>query len=110
MRKTFMILTTALAVTAGLAACGRGGHGSDGPIAQACMSSGRDGASWRTCGCAQQVANQMLSRSDQVRAVKFFRDPELAQKARTANSDHARAFWRRYSAFGTAAEQSCTGV
>lgn len=107
MRKTFMILATALAVTLTLAACGRG---SDGPVAQACMASGRDGANWRACGCAQQVANQMLSRPEQMRAVKFFRDPELAQKARTANSDHAKAFWRRYSAFGTAAEQSCTGA
>ncbi len=109
MRMTVMTLAAALAVTVGLSACG-GGRGTNGPVAQACMASGRDGANWRTCGCAQQVANRMLSRGDQARAVKFFRDPELAQKARTANSDHARAFWRRYSAFGTAAEQACTGV
>lgn len=109
MRKTFMILATAAAVTTGLAACG-GGRDSDGPVAQACMASGRGGANWQTCGCAQQVANQMLSRSDQARAVKFFRDPELAQKVRTADSESAKAFWRRYSAFGNAAEQSCTGV
>lgn len=109
MQKTMMILTAAVAVTAALSACGVG-RGADGPVAQACMASARKGANWQTCGCAQQVANQMLSHADQTRAAKFFRDPELAQKARTASSDHAKAFWRRYSAFGTAAEQSCAGV
>ena len=109
MHKTLMILATAVTVTAGLSARGRG-RGRPRPVWQGPPAAGRAGANWRTCGCAQQVANRMLSHSDQKRAVKFFGDPELAQKARTANSDHAKAFWRRYSAFGTAAEQSCAGV
>ncbi len=80
-----------------------------GPIENACMSSGRDEANRSVCGCIQQVADQMLTSTDQRRAAKFFSDPELAHK--TWMSDKARddAFWERWQSFGGSAELYCAG-
>ena len=39
----------------------------NGPIATACKSAGRKQASRARCGCVQAVANQSLSRAEQVR-------------------------------------------
>lgn len=78
-----------------------------GPIDNACRSSER-GASSQLCGCIQQVADQTLSRSDQRRAAKFFRDPHEAQEVRTSNSSSDNAFWSRYTNFASTAEAYCS--
>lgn len=78
-----------------------------GPIDKACVRTKRGAHQPAMCGCAQQVANQMLSRSDQRMAASFFRDPQKAQTVRTSDRDSDAAFWDRYRAFTNAAERYC---
>lgn len=79
-----------------------------GPIETACRASDRPGASWALCRCIDSVADQMLTRAEQRRVARFFRDPDLAQQVRASNNATDSAFWQRYRAFGERAEASCT--
>ena len=78
-----------------------------GPIDSACVRSERGARQPQLCGCAQQVADQMLTRSDQRLAASFFRDPHKAQVVRMSKRDSDNAFWARYKAFTGAAEAYC---
>jgi hypothetical protein len=78
-----------------------------GPIASACNASDRDASNRTLCACVQRVANTELSSADQSRAVGFFRNPQLAQDARTGDSRRDRAFWTRYRAFLNKIEATC---
>ena len=78
-----------------------------GPIEQACMRSGRQAANRALCGCIQQVADMTLNGRDQRLAVKFFRDPSLAQETRQSDRSSNEAFWKRYKNFGETAEVYC---
>ena len=78
-----------------------------GPIDSACVRSERGARQQALCGCVQQVANQMLSRSDQRLAASFFRDPHKAQVVRMSKSNADNAFWARYKQFAGAAEAYC---
>ncbi|WP_347266786.1 hypothetical protein [Paracoccus sp. (in: a-proteobacteria)] len=93
-----MIATAAVVLTTPFALAG--------PIDSACARSDR-GASRQLCGCIQQVADQTLSRADQRRAARFFRDAEAAQEVRMSDSDADNAFWDRYRNFTAAAETYC---
>lgn len=78
-----------------------------GPIEHACNRSDRGAASPVLCSCIQSTANQTLSRADQRKAARFFRDPDLAQEVRMSPSAADNAFWARYRAFGDAAGRRC---
>ena len=80
-----------------------------GPVERACNASDRSAATRSVCNCIGQVADRMLSGADQRRGAKFFRDPEKAQGVRLNDSAAMDAFWERWTAFGSAAEASCTG-
>lgn len=80
---------------------------SAGPISRACVTSGRQAANSRLCGCIQSVADAALSTSDQRLAARFFRDPHMAQEIRQSDRAHHESFWKRYKLFGTKAEQLC---
>ena len=82
---------------------------SAGPIDGACMGAGRNGANGALCECIQQVADMTLSRSDQRRAAKLFKDPEKAQEVRMSDRKADEAFWDRYKNFAAAAEGYCGG-
>ncbi len=88
-----IVLTTPLAVA--------------GPIDSACVRTDRGARQPGLCSCAQQVANQTLSRADQRRAASFFRDPHKAQEVRMSKRDSDNAFWARYKAFASSAEAYC---
>ncbi len=94
-----MIAAAAVILTAPLAIAG--------PIDSACMRSDRRASNRQTCGCIQQVADQTLSRADQRRAARFFRDADEAQKVRMSKSDSDNAFWARYKNFASSAEAYC---
>ncbi|MBB94408.1 MAG: hypothetical protein CML68_07390 [Rhodobacteraceae bacterium] len=79
-----------------------------GPISRACVESGRKGASAQLCGCLDQVAKGELSRSDQRKAAKFFRDPQRAQEIRFSDRPKDEAFWKRYRAYTTHAAEVCS--
>ncbi|MCC5962955.1 MAG: hypothetical protein JJU09_07495 [Rhodobacteraceae bacterium] len=81
---------------------------SAGPIESACLRSDRPQATRALCRCIDSVARQSLTRAEQRRAARFFRDPQLAQDVRMSKSDRDNAFWTRYRAFGAAAEARCT--
>ncbi|MEM6728028.1 MAG: arginine transporter [Pseudomonadota bacterium] len=100
-----------------LAACG--GRGADvprgmtlasGPIADACLSAGRENASQTLCRCVQGVADAELSRRDQSRAAAFFSDPQRAQDTRQSDNPALEAFWDRYRDFADEAERTCRPV
>ncbi|RMD94619.1 MAG: hypothetical protein D6811_02425 [Alphaproteobacteria bacterium] len=78
-----------------------------GPIETACLRSGRPAASPALCGCIQQVADIVLTRSDQRLAAKFFTDPDLAQSIRQSDSRAHERFWQKYRSFGETAEAYC---
>jgi phytoene dehydrogenase-like protein len=78
-----------------------------GPIERACRTSGRPQATLALCACIQQAANGTLSRADQRRAVRFFRDPHKAQETRQSSRRADAAFWERYRSFGETAELRC---
>ena len=86
-----------------LTSCGGGGARVSGPISKACMDAGRSAANPQSCSCIQVAANQTLSSSDQVRAAKFFADPQQAQDTRESGN----SFWKRYRAFASTAEAMC---
>lgn len=50
-----------------------------------------------------------LRGSDQRRAAKFFRDPDLAHKTWISQKAADDAFWDRYKEFGATAEAYCGG-
>lgn len=78
-----------------------------GPIDRACRASGRPQATPALCACIQQAANGTLSRADQRRAMRFFRDPRKAQDVRQSSRPADAAFWQRYRTFGETAELRC---
>lgn len=80
-----------------------------GPVERACNASDRQAATRSICACIGQVADQMLTGSDQRRGAKFFRNPDKAQDMRASDSRTSDAFWDRWTAFGEAAESYCSG-
>lgn len=94
-----MIAVAALVLTTPFAAAG--------PIDSACVRSDRNAANAQVCGCIQQVADMTLSRADQRRAARFFRDADQAQQVRMSKSDRDNAFWDRYKNFAATAEAYC---
>ena len=94
-----MIAAAAVVLTTPLAMAG--------PIDSACARSERSARSNQLCSCIQQVADQTLSRGDQRRAARFFRDAEAAQEVRMSKSDADNAFWTRYKNFAATAEAYC---
>lgn len=79
-----------------------------GPIETACLRSGREAASRALCSCIQDVADTTLRGSDQRRAAKFFRNPDMAHQVWISQSAADDAFWDRYKQFGARAEATCT--
>ncbi|VAV88568.1 hypothetical protein MNBD_ALPHA07-417 [hydrothermal vent metagenome] len=79
-----------------------------GPISQACMASGRDARSRDLCGCIQSVADDMLSNSQQRRAVVFYNNPQLAQEVRQSDRSNDERFWEAYVAYGERAKTTCS--
>ncbi len=77
-------------------------------LESACLRSDRPQATRALCRCVGAVANQTLTRAEQRRAARFFRDPQLAQDVRMSRSARDNEFWARYRAFGAAAEQRCS--
>jgi hypothetical protein len=105
MMKQFLLTAALAASFAGACATAA----SAGPIEGACMRSGRDAANRALCGCIQQVADMVLTGSDQRRAAKFFQNPDLAHKVWISQSSGDDAFWERYKSFGSMAEAYCAG-
>lgn len=78
-----------------------------GPIENACIDSPRAKGDRALCSCIQQAAERTLSRSEQRRAARFFKDPDEAQQVRMSKSDRDNEFWANYRNFGELAEAYC---
>jgi hypothetical protein len=78
-----------------------------GPIGNACNASPRSKGDRALCDCIQQAADRTLSRAEQRRAARFFKDPDEAQQVRASKTDRDNEFWDRYRAFGDMAEAYC---
>lgn len=79
-----------------------------GPIRTACLASDRKARSNHLCGCIQAVADRTLSHGDQLRAVKFYGDPQMAQDVRQSDRASDERFWKAYSDYGAQAGRICT--
>jgi hypothetical protein len=101
MKKSFVLALCAMVSLPAMALAG--------PIETACMRSDRDAANRSVCNCIQQVADITLKGSDQRRAAKFFRDPDLAHQTWISQKPGDDAFWDRYKEFGAQAEAYCGG-
>ena len=78
-----------------------------GPIERACNRA--DKGNRAVCGCIQQVADMTLRGSDQRRAAKLMKDPDLAHEVWISKRGSDDAFWDRCKAFGQQAEAYCAG-
>jgi len=78
-----------------------------GPIETACNRSDRPASSRALCRCIDDVARGMLTRSEQRRAARFFRDVDEAQRVRMSRAPGDSEFWARYRAWGEVAEARC---
>jgi hypothetical protein len=78
-----------------------------GVISSACMASDRKARSRQLCGCVQAVADQHMSNSDQARAVKFYKDPQMAQDIRQSDRASDERFWEAYSNYAKQADATC---
>jgi hypothetical protein len=78
-----------------------------GPIGNACMDSPRARGNAALCRCIQAAADATLTRAEQRRAARFFRDPHRAQETRASTTEADNQFWRRYVSFGQLAEGQC---
>ncbi|MEL6205375.1 MAG: hypothetical protein AAFR47_08705 [Pseudomonadota bacterium] len=76
-------------------------------IERACNKSDRRASNPVLCSCIQQVADQMLTNSDQRRASRFFSDPQRAQEVRKSDTVADDAFWKRWRDFGRTAANIC---
>lgn len=79
-------------------------------ISKACVAHGRQAATRALCGCIQDAADLTLTKGEQRQAADFFKNPEKAQKARTADSRAKERFWSNYTAFIEVAETYCAEV
>ncbi len=100
---TALVLALALPVSVVIAPPAEAGS----TIERACLKSNRRAASRPLCGCIQRVADQMLTRSEQRMAAKFFSDPHRAQEIRQSDREAHEEFWKRYKAFGKSAGNIC---
>lgn len=99
-----MFRFTAIALSGILVA----GAATAGPIRNACAQSDRGARNASLCSCIQQVADVTLDGRDQQLAARFFSDPHMSQEVRMSDRPRDERFWRKYRAFGSAAESYCS--
>lgn len=100
MGRIALVMVIATVVAASDAQAGR--------INGACLKSDRSNVNPALCACLQRVADQILTRSDQRLAARFFEEPQLAQDTRMSDTPADDAFWDRYTDFGTTAANVCS--
>ncbi len=76
-------------------------------LERACKQSDR-GASAALCSCIQRVADFELTRSEQRKGAKFFKEPQLAQDTRQSDRADNEVFWKKWKKFGASAAASCS--
>ncbi|MCR9127052.1 MAG: hypothetical protein NXH82_13125 [Rhodobacteraceae bacterium] len=79
-----------------------------GIVERACLLSDRRAASRSLCKCIDTVARQDLTLADRRLMVRFFKNPDLAQRIRQSDRRSHEAFWARYVAYSRRASQVCS--
>ena len=79
-----------------------------GVIERACRQADRDAATPSLCRCIQRVANRNLNATERRKVAKWFDDPHQAQVVRQSDRRSDERLWKKYRAFGDAAERSCS--
>lgn len=79
----------------------------NGPIGNACNLHNRRAANNARCGCIQAAANLTLSQEEQMRAVRFFGEPELLQAIKLSDTPTNERFWYAWARFADTAEDLC---
>lgn len=78
-----------------------------GTIESACLRSDRPAANRALCGCLQNVADAVLSSSQQKQGATFFADPHKAQEVKASKRPADNAFWERWELFADTAVKHC---
>ena len=102
--KTFVVLAALAAPLTPLPAA----QASANVVQRACLQSDRAQATRSRCTCIGRVADQVLTRSDQRKGAKLFRDPHQAQEIRQSSNRSNEEFWLRWKAFGQTAQAVCS--
>ncbi len=76
-------------------------------IRRACLGAPTGGTP-QLCACIQAAADRTLTAKDQKLAATFFQNPDRAQEIRQSDRRSHEVFWKRYRAFGDAAEAYCS--
>ncbi|MEE4187077.1 MAG: hypothetical protein V2I76_01340 [Roseobacter sp.] len=82
----------------------------EGPVGTACTVHNRRVATAQKCGCIQAAANLTLSQQEQMRAVRFFAEPELLQEVKLSDTPANERFWETWARFADTAEALCGGA
>lgn len=76
-------------------------------IANACVSSARGAAAPSLCTCIQNVADGVLSPTEQARGAQIFLEPHKSQEIRASANRSDAVFWDKWRRFGTSAARTC---
>ncbi|MHA6266089.1 hypothetical protein [uncultured Aliiroseovarius sp.] len=79
-----------------------------GSIERACLRADRPNATRSLCNCIQNVAEAMLTNSEQSKVAKFFSEPHRSQVTRQSDRGTDEKFWKKYKKFGKVVGQYCT--
>jgi len=101
--RTFLVRHFAFVIVIFCVGCGGGGGTTP---QRACLNSDRSPGP-QVCACAQVVADQTLSRSDQRQAAEIIADPDAFQEVNASRSNRAQSFVARYRLWGERVEQVC---
>lgn len=79
-----------------------------GSVERACLYADRPEATRNLCGCIQDVADAMLTRSERSKVAKFFKEPHKTQETRQSGRRTDEAFWQKYKEFGQTVSTYCS--
>ncbi len=95
-----LVLSVVMVMAAGLPASAT-------KIERACLQADRDAANRTLCGCIQDVADMSLSKAQQAKGARFFKDPQKAQDVRQSGRRADRRFWEAWERFAAMADEFC---
>ena len=76
-------------------------------IEKACLKSDRKAVTRELCSCIQFVADQSLTRAQQSKGAKWFKDPHKAQQTRQSSRGSDEKMWQAWKKFSARTQEIC---